>query len=895
MENSKRGSIPMQEKLRLSKSQGASTPAELKRMQDVPYASAVSSIMYAVRCTLPDVAFAQNITSRFQQNLGDLHWTTVKNIMKYLRNTKDMFLTGYVFVLNGGVVDWKSAKQSIFATSSTEVEYIATYDASKEAVWVRKFISGLGVVPTIEEPINIYCDNTRAITIANESGITKGARHFCAKVHYLREVIEFGDLHWTTVKNIMKLSECGLIPVLYTVEFQKRGLPHCHTLLWIDESDHIRREEDIDIYISAELPPEDIDTECYRIVSKLMMHGPCGLAYPSAPCTQTTLDVRRTFQRNTAIRRALTKESNVVVRDLSGNHDVVSLSIYPKRQVTGVLDVGHNVFFGNVVAWDLTGNHDTIGFSVPPKRQVPGVGSSVLPDSINSRDLSEPRDNVCISSESRSRSTSIAGINRPSTTSRRHNGDAPYTIYVGSSSNRKLGLGSRQPIVPVSTHSAHAAPNVNVRSRTRREFTIGSSSLNTRSRASGPPLEYKHIGGAIVYETGPESDMDYDIILEERAGYPQCVNKLHPSYMSLQFPLLFIYGQDGYSKELKMYVVTAFCAIEHNRIDYVREHQNDIRNEYLSGIYDAINQGDNDGSDCGSRLILPQSFTGGPHYMYSHYLDALAICRVHVLYTDEFQKRGLPHCHTLLWIDESDPAYEALGLLGDNVTRSCYDCNTSRIANITYTYPYFFPSFRSGDSDLEDYVLYELEGKTFLWKTIIYSLRSKGNTVLAVASSGNASLLLPAGRTAHSRFKIPLDPTDTTMLEMDTTERQTNLIQENTSWIDIPEEYCIPNDNYWISRIMATTSNPDKAPENKGRMIVAESAEPEIMNIADLRPIHYVQEISNNDFPEHYFNFATYNELAASADVRNTTLTVNFNVQEYEALENLVVIAVSSC
>ncbi|GJU83576.1 retrotransposon protein, putative, ty1-copia subclass [Tanacetum coccineum] len=187
MENSKRGSIPMQDKLRLGKSQGASTHAELKCMQNVPYALAVGSIMYAVRCTRLDVAFAQNITSRFQQNPGDLHWTTVKNILKYLRNTKDMFL------VYGGAVDWKSAKQSIFATSYAKVEYIATYDAFKKAVWVRKFISGLGVVPTIEDLINMYCDNTRAITIANESGITKGARHFYAKVHYLREVIEFGD------------------------------------------------------------------------------------------------------------------------------------------------------------------------------------------------------------------------------------------------------------------------------------------------------------------------------------------------------------------------------------------------------------------------------------------------------------------------------------------------------------------------------------------------------------------------------------------------------------------------------------------------------------------------------------------------------------------------------
>ncbi|GJW58799.1 hypothetical protein Tco_0105530 [Tanacetum coccineum] len=199
MENSKRGSIPMQDKLRLSKSQGSSTLAKLKRMQNVPYASTMGSIMYVVRCTRPDVAFSPNITSRFQQNPGNLHWTNVKNILKYLRNTKDMFLvygvsTGYVFILNEDVVDWKSAKQSIFATSSAEAKYIAAYDASKEAVWVKKFISGLGVVPIIKEPINMYCDNTGAITIANESRITKGARHFRVKVHYLRKVIEFGDI-----------------------------------------------------------------------------------------------------------------------------------------------------------------------------------------------------------------------------------------------------------------------------------------------------------------------------------------------------------------------------------------------------------------------------------------------------------------------------------------------------------------------------------------------------------------------------------------------------------------------------------------------------------------------------------------------------------------------------
>nr|GEX34045.1 hypothetical protein [Tanacetum cinerariifolium] len=115
--------------------------------------------------------------------------------------------TGYVFVLNKGVVDWKSTKQSIFATSSTEAEYIAASNASKEAIWVRNFIAGIGVVPTIEEPINMYCDNTRAITIANESGITKGARHYRTKVHYLREVIEYGNVKLEKVHTDDHLAE----------------------------------------------------------------------------------------------------------------------------------------------------------------------------------------------------------------------------------------------------------------------------------------------------------------------------------------------------------------------------------------------------------------------------------------------------------------------------------------------------------------------------------------------------------------------------------------------------------------------------------------------------------------------------------------------------------------
>ncbi|GJX33345.1 hypothetical protein Tco_0243200, partial [Tanacetum coccineum] len=100
---------PCKKSFRLSKSQGASTPTELKHMQNVPYASDVGFIMYVVRCTRPDVAFAQNITSQFQQNPGDLKRelrVSCYTNAGYLTNAGGLkSQTGYVFILNGGAVD----------------------------------------------------------------------------------------------------------------------------------------------------------------------------------------------------------------------------------------------------------------------------------------------------------------------------------------------------------------------------------------------------------------------------------------------------------------------------------------------------------------------------------------------------------------------------------------------------------------------------------------------------------------------------------------------------------------------------------------------------------------------------------------------------------------------
>ena len=75
------------------------------------------------------------------------------------QSDKDDFRSqlGYVFCLNGGAVSWKSSKKSTVADSTTEA------DAAKEAVWIKKFITDLDVVPSITNLVDVYWDNNGAI------------------------------------------------------------------------------------------------------------------------------------------------------------------------------------------------------------------------------------------------------------------------------------------------------------------------------------------------------------------------------------------------------------------------------------------------------------------------------------------------------------------------------------------------------------------------------------------------------------------------------------------------------------------------------------------------------------------------------------------------------------
>jgi hypothetical protein len=77
---------------------------------------------------------------------------------------------------------------------------------------------------------------------------------------------------------------------MYTVEFQKRGLPHAHILIWLSSHNKLKRGNDIDRIISAELPNKTLYPRLAEAVYSFMIHGPCGVANRSSPCMTGTTD-----------------------------------------------------------------------------------------------------------------------------------------------------------------------------------------------------------------------------------------------------------------------------------------------------------------------------------------------------------------------------------------------------------------------------------------------------------------------------------------------------------------------------------------------------------------------------------------------------------------------------
>jgi hypothetical protein len=207
---------------KFSLSQCPKNNLEKEVMQKYPYASVVGSIMYAQVCTRPDIAFITGMLGRYLSNPGLDHWKAAKRVLRYLKRTKDHMLTyrrsdklevigytdsdfggcqdsmkstsGYIYMLAGGAVSWKSAKQSLVASSTMAAEFVACHEASNHGVWLRNFVTRLRIVESIERPLKLYCDNNSAVLYANNNRSSSKSKYIDIKFLVVKERVQNGQL-----------------------------------------------------------------------------------------------------------------------------------------------------------------------------------------------------------------------------------------------------------------------------------------------------------------------------------------------------------------------------------------------------------------------------------------------------------------------------------------------------------------------------------------------------------------------------------------------------------------------------------------------------------------------------------------------------------------------------
>ncbi|KAA0051845.1 gag/pol protein [Cucumis melo var. makuwa] len=193
-QNSKRGLLPFRHGLTLFKEQCPMTPQDVEEMRHIPYASAVGSLMYAMLCTRPDICYAVGIV-----RYTDSDFQTDRDSRKST--------SGSVFTLNGGAVVWRSIKQGCIADSTMEAEYVAACEAAKEAVWLRKFLIDLEVVPNMSKPITFYCDNSGAVANSRDPRSHKRGKHIERKYNLIREIVHRGDVIVTQIASTHNVAD----------------------------------------------------------------------------------------------------------------------------------------------------------------------------------------------------------------------------------------------------------------------------------------------------------------------------------------------------------------------------------------------------------------------------------------------------------------------------------------------------------------------------------------------------------------------------------------------------------------------------------------------------------------------------------------------------------------
>ena len=211
-------SLPMEASIRLTSAQSPTTTQQIAHMRNIPYQEAVGSLTYVSLGTRPDITYAVQTVSRFSKNPEEAHWEAVKRIFRYLKGTKEFWLTyggpqkelkgyadadgsmaedrhvisGYAFLLRGGAISWAAKRQEIVSLSTTESEYVAVTHASKEAIWLQSLITQLFNIQL--QPTTLFSDNQSAIVLTMDHQYHPRTKHIDIWFHFIQWIIDKGSI-----------------------------------------------------------------------------------------------------------------------------------------------------------------------------------------------------------------------------------------------------------------------------------------------------------------------------------------------------------------------------------------------------------------------------------------------------------------------------------------------------------------------------------------------------------------------------------------------------------------------------------------------------------------------------------------------------------------------------
>uniref|UniRef100_A0A2N9EQJ0 CCHC-type domain-containing protein n=1 Tax=Fagus sylvatica TaxID=28930 RepID=A0A2N9EQJ0_FAGSY len=205
-----------------------------RAIAQLEFASAIGSMMYAMHCTRPDIAFAVNRLSRYTSNPSAEHWKAIARVLGYLKKTKDLGLyysgypvllegysdanwvtsmgdnkstSGWIFTLGGGAISWASKKKSCISHSTMESEFIVLASAGKEAEWLMNMLYDIELWPQPMSAISIYCDSQATMSKAYSKIYNGKSRHISLRHEYVRQLIEDGVISIVYVKSSGNLAD----------------------------------------------------------------------------------------------------------------------------------------------------------------------------------------------------------------------------------------------------------------------------------------------------------------------------------------------------------------------------------------------------------------------------------------------------------------------------------------------------------------------------------------------------------------------------------------------------------------------------------------------------------------------------------------------------------------